>query len=67
MPCEILAKKSGSSHLFGVVQSWAAQTAFVPELSKAITFYLTSYPGEILHSNSANRELSNFVLFMDLY
>ena len=31
-------EKSGSSHLFGVVPSRAGQTAFVPELSKAITF-----------------------------
>ena len=30
-----------------MVPSRAAQTAFVPELSKAITFCLTSYPGEI--------------------
>ena len=35
-------------------------TAFVPELSKAITFFcLRSYPGEISHSNSPKGELSN--------
>ena len=38
----IPAKRSCSSHLFGVVPSRAAQTAFVPELSKAITFCLMS-------------------------
>ena len=62
MACLIPAKKSCSSHLFGMVLSRAAQTAFVPELSKAITFCLTSYPGEIGHSNSPNQELSNDVL-----
>ena len=36
-----------------------AQTAFAPELSNAITLCLRSYPGEISHSNSPNRELSN--------
>ena len=36
-----------------------AKTAFALELSKAITFGLRSYPGEISHSNSPNRELSN--------
>ena len=47
-------------HTFvGVVQSRAAQTAFVQELSKAIIFCLRSNPGEISHSNSPNRELSN--------
>ena len=56
-----MAKKSCSSHLFGVVPSRAAQTDFVQELSKAITFLLRSNPGEISHSNSANRELSNDV------
>ena len=52
-------RPSCSSHLFGVVSSRAAQTAFAPELSKAITFCLRSYPGEISHSNLPNRELSN--------
>ena len=39
------AKKSGSSHLFGVVPRQASQTAFVTELSKAITFlsYVVSW------------------------
>ena len=45
MACPFAAKKSGSSHLLGVVPSPAAQTAFVPELSKAITFlsYIQSW------------------------
>ena len=38
MACRIAAKKSCSSPLLGVVPSQAAQTAFAPELSKAITF-----------------------------
>ena len=59
--CPIAAKKSGNSHLFGVVPSRAAQTAFVSELSKTITFCLRSCPGEISHSNSAYQELSNDV------
>ena len=42
MACRILAKKSCSSHLFGVVPSRYAQTAFAPELSKAITFFVLS-------------------------
>ena len=42
-----------------MVLSWAAQTAFAPELSKAILFFLTFYPSEISHSNLAKRELSN--------
>ena len=59
MACRIPAKKSCSSHLFGVVPSRAAQTAFVPELLKAINFLSYVLSGEIAHSNSANRELSN--------
>ena len=54
-------EKSGSSHLFWVVPSRVAQTTFVPELLKAITFCLRSYPGKISHSNSPNLELSNDV------
>ena len=62
MACPSMARKSGSSHLFGVGRGEAAQTAFIPELSKALTFFcLTSYPGEMSHSNSVNRELSNDV------
>ena len=50
-----------------MVPSRAGETAFVPELSKAITiFCLTSYPGEIAHSNLANRELSNDVSDMEV-
>ena len=59
MACRSPATKSSSSHLLGVVQSWATQAAFVPELAKAITFSLRFYPGEISHSNSPNLELSN--------
>ena len=59
-------EESCSSHLFGVVPSRAAQTGFVPELSKAITFCLRSYPGEISHSNSAKRELSNDVSLLEV-
>ena len=62
MARRIPAKKSCSSHLFGVVPSQAAQTDFVPELLKALTFCLRSYPGEISHSNSPNRELSKDIL-----
>ena len=53
---------------FGVVPSRAAQTDFVPELSKAITYFsLRSYPGEISHSNSPNRQLSNGARVIELY
>ena len=41
-----------------MVPSRYAQTDFAPELSKAITFFLRSNPGEISHPNSPNRELS---------
>ena len=40
MACRIPARKSCSSHLFGVVPSRAAQTAFAPDLTKAITFFV---------------------------
>ena len=47
-------------HTFwGVVPKRVAQTDLVQELLKAITFCLRYYPGEISHSNSAHRELSN--------
>ena len=42
----------------------ADKTALVQELSKAVTFL--SYPGEISHSNSANRELSNYVSLLEV-
>ena len=65
MACPIPAKKSGSSHLFGPVPSPAAQTVFVLELSKAVTFFcLTFYPCEIADLNLTNRELSNDVLLV---
>ena len=59
-----VAKKSGSSHLFGVVPAQAEKTVFVPKLSKAITFCLRSNPGGISYSNLANRKLSNDVLLV---
>ena len=59
MTCPSAAKKSCGSHLFGVGPGEADKTALVQELSKAKLFCLTSYPGEISHLNSPNRELSN--------
>ena len=53
-----------SAHTFWVVPIRAAQTAFVPELWKAL-FCLRSYPREISHSNSAKRELSNDVWLLE--
>ena len=62
MTCPSAAKKSCGSHLFWVGPGEADKTALVQELSKDITFFcLRSYPGEISHSNSAKRELSNDV------
>ena len=67
MACPSAAKKSGSSHLSWVVAFHANQTAFVPELLKAVTFFgLMSYPGEIAHLNSAKREISNDVWLVKL-
>ena len=40
MACPSVARKSGSSHLLGVGPGKAAQTAFVPELSKAVTVFV---------------------------
>ena len=62
MTCPSAAKKSCGSHLFGVGPGEADKTALVQELSKAITFY----PGEISHSNSAKRELSNDVSLLEV-
>ena len=54
-------------HTFsGVGSGEADKTALAQELLKAITFCLRSYPGEISHSNSANRELSNDVLLLEV-
>ena len=64
MTCPSVAKKSCGSHLLGVGPGEADKTALVQELSKALFFCLRSYPGEISHSNSANRELSNDVLLL---
>ena len=61
MTCPSVAKKSDGSHLLGVGPGEADKNALVQELSKAITFFLRSYPGEISHSNSAKQELSNDV------
>ena len=58
MTCPSEAKKSRGSHLFGVSPGEADKTALVQELSKAITFFLTSYAGEILYSNPAKQGLS---------
>ena len=63
MTCPSAAKKICGSHLFGVGPGEADKTALVQELSSAVTFFLRSYPGEISHSNSAKRELSNDVSF----
>ena len=66
MTCPSAAKKTCSSHLFGVGPGEADKTTLVQELSKAITFCLRSYPGEISHSNSAKRELSNDVSLLEV-
>ena len=66
MTCPSVAEKSCGSHLFGVGPDEADKIALVQELSKAITFCLRSYPGEISHSNSAKRELSNDVSLLEV-
>ena len=66
MTCPSAAKKSCGSHLFGVCPGDADKTALVQKLSKAITFCLRSYPGEMLHSNSAKQELSNDVSLLEV-
>ena len=66
MTCPSAAKKSCGSHLFGVGQGEADKTALVQELSKAITFFVLSYTGELSHSNSAKRELSNDVSLLEV-
>ena len=66
MTCPSAAKKSRGSHLFWVGLGEDDKTALVQELSKAITFCLRSYPGEISHSNSAKRELSNDVSHLEV-
>ena len=66
MTCPSAAKKSCGSHLFWVGPGQADKMAAVQELSKAVTFCLRSYPGEISHSNSAKRELSNNVSFSEV-
>ena len=45
---------------------FAQARLIVQELSKAITFCLTSYPGEISYPKSANRELSNDVSLLEV-
>ena len=52
--------------LFWVGPGEVDETTFVQELSKAVTFCLASYPGEISYSNSAMRELSNDVLLLEV-
>ena len=66
MTCPSAAEKSCGSHLFGVGPGEADKTALVQELSKAVTFCLRSYPGEISHSNSAKRKLSNDVSLLEV-
>ena len=66
MSCPSDAKKSYGSHLLGVGPGEADKTALVQELSKAITFCLRSCPGEISHSKSAKRELSNDVSLLEV-
>ena len=66
MACQYAAMKSGSSHLFGVGPGEAGQTAFMPDLSKVVTFFLMSYHGDISHSNSAKRELSNDISLLEV-
>ena len=60
------AKKSCGSHFFGVGPGEADETVLVEELSKAMTFCLRSYPGEISHSNSANPDLSNDISLLQM-
>ena len=50
----------------GVGPGEAHKTALVQELSKAITFFLRSYAGEISHSNSSKQHLSNDVLLLEV-
>ena len=59
MACSSTARKSCGSHLFAVGSGEADKTALVQELSKA-------YPGKTAHSNSANRELSNDILLLEV-
>ena len=66
MACPSAARKSGSSHLFGVGPGQADKTTLVQELSEAITFCLRSYPGKFSHSNSANPELSDDVSLLEV-
>ena len=63
MACPIAAKISGSSHLLWVVAGHCLRAGII-EIN--IVFCLTSYPGEISHSNSANRELSNGLSVVEL-
>ena len=66
MTCPSAAKKSRGSHLLWVGPDEADKTALVQELSKAITFFVLSYTGELSHSNSAKRELSNDVSLLEV-
>ena len=67
MACPSAARKSGSSHHFGVGPGEADKTTLVQELSKAITFLcLRSYPGEISHTNLAKQALSNDVSLLEV-
>ena len=67
MTCPNAAKNSCGSHLLEVGPGEADKTAFVQELSIAVTFFcLGSYPGEISHSSLANQELSNDVRLLEV-
>ena len=66
MTCPSAANKSGGSHLFGVGPGEADKTTLVQELSKAISFCLRFYPGEISCLNPAKRELSNDVSLLEV-
>ena len=58
---QVRPRKVAVHTFFCVGPGEADETAFVQELLKAVTFCLTSYPGEISYSTWANRELSNAV------
>ena len=67
MTCPSEAKKSCGSHLFGVCPGEADKTALGAGIIESRNFYcLRSYPGEISHSNSAKRELSNDVSLFEV-
>ena len=66
MACPIVAKKSGSSHLFWGGPKLGCSDGLPAGIIGAMTFCLTSYPAEIAYFNSPNRELSNGAQAMEL-